>query len=100
MEQPPKVSKDEMVKALVNMSSLSEQMTILVQTVNDNYEYSKEMYTIKDFQVRFLVTPTTIKSDLEHLLDIGIVKQIALNKVKKGYIKGDSFDDTIRSFNP
>lgn len=92
-----KIEERQVAATYLNIPGINERQAEIIKMFADN---PKEMYTIKDFQVRFLVTPTTIKSDLEHLLDIGIVKQIALNKVKKGYIKGDSFDDTIRSFNP
>ena len=39
MEQPPKVSGRELMKALVGLHSLPEQMKQLVQSVNDHYEY-------------------------------------------------------------
>ena len=53
------------------------------------------MYTVREFQARFQVTPTTVKSDLEQLMKMGIVRQIPLNKVKRGYVKGDSFDEKV-----
>ncbi len=30
-------------------------------------------------------------------MELGVLKEISLNKVKKGYIKGEKFDDVIKS---
>ena len=59
------------------------------------YQNPKEMLTVKDLEARFLITPTTAKSDIVGLLKIGALTEIPLNKVKKGYIKGDRFDSLI-----
>lgn len=60
-------------------------------------EKPQEMITVKDLEVRFLVTPTTVKSDLTGLLERRLLKEIPLNKVKKGYIKGDAFDAFVQA---
>jgi Fic family protein len=59
------------------------------------YQNPKEMLTVKDLEARFLITPTTAKSDIVGLLKIGALTEISLNKVKKGYIKGERFDTLI-----
>ena len=51
--------------------------------------------TVKDLQGKFLVAPTTAKNDLVSLLERELIKEIAFNKVKKGYIKGELFDSQI-----
>ena len=60
-------------------------------------EKPHEMFTVKDLEVRFLVTPTTVKTDLIGLMARGLLKEIPLNKVKKGYIKGDAFDAFVQA---
>lgn len=52
--------------------------------------------TIKDLQARFLISPTTAKTDINGLLHRGILAEIAFNKVKKGYIKGEKFDEVFK----
>ena len=59
------------------------------------YEDSALILTVKDLQGKFLVTPTTAKNDLVSLLKRGLIKEIAFNKVKKGYIKGELFDSQV-----
>ena len=50
------------------------------------------LITIKDLQVKFGVSPTTAKSDIIDLLKKNIVTEIALNKVKRAYIRGAGLD--------
>ncbi len=59
------------------------------------YEDPALILTVKDVQVKFLVTPTTAKNDLMLLLERKFIKEIAFNKVKKGYIKGELFDSQV-----
>ena len=54
-----------------------------------------EIITVKDLQERFFISPTTAKQDIVHLMERGLLKEIAFNKVKKGYIKGDKFDEML-----
>lgn len=42
-----------------------------------------------------MISPTTAKTDIIGLLDRGILEEIAFNKVKRGYIKGGRFEDTL-----
>ncbi len=56
----------------------------------------QEVLTVKDLQIRLQVTPTTIKSDLIGLMERGIIAEISLNKVKKGYITGPEFNKVIQ----
>jgi hypothetical protein len=43
-----------------------------------------------------MVTPTTAKSDIVGLLKRGLLDEIAFNKVKRGYVKGQRYDDIIK----
>ena len=54
------------------------------------------MLTVKDVQERFSVTPTTAKKDIVGLVSRGFLREISLNKVKNGYVKGDDFDELIK----
>lgn len=51
--------------------------------------------TVSDLQAKFLVSPTTAKSDITGLVKMDFLSEICFNKVKKGYVKGDSFDELI-----
>ena len=85
-----KIEEREAAAAYLSIPGLNERQAEMIKMYADN---PGEMYTVREFQARFQVTPTTVKSDLEQLMKMGIVRQIPLNKVKRGYVKGDSFDE-------
>ena len=58
---------------------------------------SNLVVTIADLQAKFLVSPTTAKSDVVGLMNMGLLSEISFNKVKKGYIKGEQFDEITKS---
>lgn len=58
---------------------------------------SNLVVTIADLQAKFLVSPTTAKADVVGLMNMGLLSEISFNKVKKGYIKGEQFDEIIKS---
>lgn len=58
---------------------------------------SNLVVTIADLQAQFLVSPTTAKADVVGLINIGLLAEISFNKVKKGYIKGEQFDEITKS---
>ena len=62
---------------------------------NDN---PKILFTVKELQNRFSITHTTAKNDIDGLVERKLVDEISLNKVKKGYVKGELFDKTVKSF--
>ena len=85
-----KIEEREAAAAYLSIPGLNERQAEMIKMYADN---PNAMYTVREFQARFQVTPTTVKSDLEQLMKMGIVRQIPLNKVKRGYVKGDSFDE-------
>ena len=58
---------------------------------------SNLVVTIADLQAKFLVSPTTAKSDVVGLMNMGLLSEISFNKVKRGYIKGEQFDEITKS---
>ena len=64
----------------------------IIKMFEDN---PQEMIVVKDLQTKFLVSPTTAKTDILPLVEMGLLKEIALNKVKKAYLKGDAFDNIL-----
>lgn len=87
-----KTAERQMAATFLRVGNINERQAEIVKMLYDN---PKEMFTIRDLQERFMVTPTTAKSDVVGLLRMGALREIPLNKVKKGYIKGDGFDELI-----
>ncbi|MFI3261489.1 MAG: Fic family protein [Rikenellaceae bacterium] len=66
------------------------------EIINILYNNSSAVFTIKELTVRFSVVASTAKSDIVGLIDLGLVSEIAFNKVKKGYVKSKNFDDIVK----
>ena len=50
------------------------------------------LITIKDLQIKFGISPTTAKTDIIGLMKKNILTEIALNKVKRAYVRGEGLD--------
>ncbi len=87
-----KMDEREAIVSFLHIPNINERQAEILKMYYDN---PKVIYTVKDFQVRFLVTPTTIKSDLIGLINLGVLSEIPLNRVKRGYVKGENFDNII-----
>ncbi len=88
-----KIEERKMATIFLQIENINERQAEIIKIFHDN---PKEMLTVKDLQFRFGITPTTAKSDLISLVKRGIVEEISLNKVKKGYIKGINFDEVVK----
>ena len=69
------------------------QAEILYMMLKDE----NRIITVKDVSSRLLVTPTTAKHDIVGLVDNGLLSEIALNRQKKGYIRGPKYLEKIES---
>lgn len=76
----------------LQIPNLNMRQAEIIKMFEDN---PQEMIVVKDLQARFLITPTTAKADILPLLEMGLLKEVALNKVKKAYLKGDEFDKIL-----
>ena len=91
-----KKKQDEKMLAntFLQLGDINERQAQIIRMFLDN---PNEVLTVKDVQAKFLITPTTAKSDLMGLVLRNLLTEISFNKVKKGYIKGEMFDDSIKS---
>lgn len=74
---------------LLHRGGLNPRQAQLLTLFAKNRE---EMFTVRDLSQRFGITPTTAKADLVKLIDQGLVREIPLNGVKRGYVRGEKFD--------
>lgn len=90
------IKKKQEEKMLANtflqLGEINERQAQIIRMYMEN---PKEVLTVKDLQNKFMVTATTAKSDIVGLMKRGLLKEIAFNKVKRGYVKGDEYDDTV-----
>ena len=76
----------------LSIGNINERQAQIIQMFVDN---PKEVLTIKDLQIKFAVSPHTVKMDVVGLIQRGILKEFSFNLRKKGYLKGDAFDKVI-----
>ncbi len=90
-----KIQERNTTAAFLQIADINERQAEIIQMY---YYNPQNRLTVKELQTHFKVTPTTIKTDLITLINMGILSEISLNKVKKGYIKGVKFDEVIKGF--
>lgn len=87
-----KQKEKQSANTFLKVGNINERQAQILRIFTEN---PKEVLTIKDLQTKFLVSPTTAKTDVVGLLKRGLLSEIAFNKVKRGYIKGEKLDDLI-----
>lgn len=87
-----KQSEKRAASAFLKLDGINERQAQIIRMFCEN---PKEVLTVKDVQAKFLVSPTTGKSDILGLMARGILSEISFNKVKKGYIRSERFEEII-----
>lgn len=87
-----KQEEKKAAKKLLRIENINERQAQIIKIFEDDPD---AVITVKDLQVKFLISPTTAKTDIVGLLKKEILSEIAFNKVKRGYIKGNKFDEII-----
>lgn len=90
-----KKKQDEkmLASSFLRLGDINERQAQIIRMYMEN---PKEVLTVKDLQNKFMVTATTAKSDIVGLLNRGLLDEIAFNKVKRGYVKGQNYDDIVK----
>ena len=65
------------------------------QIIHYFIEHPQSVVTVKEIQNKFLITPMTARHDLMDLVNKEYLTEISINNRKKGYIKGERFDELI-----
>lgn len=89
--------KQEEKRAATSFLRIGNINTRQAQIIKMFADDSNLVVTIADLQAKFLVSPTTAKADVVGLMNMGLLSEISFNKVKKGYIKGEQFDEITKS---
>ena len=91
-----KQAEKQMATNYIHLGNINERQAQIIHIYTNK---PNEILTVKDLQGRFDISPTTAKQDLIGLVDIGLLNEISLNKIKKGYVKSDRFEEIISSIN-
>jgi len=73
----------------LKFSGINERQAILLQKIEDD---NHRFFTVKEVETIFNVTNQTARADIEELVELKLLKKIAINKKSFNYWKGDGFD--------
>lgn len=64
--------------------------------ISNLYKDSGSIITAKEIATQFAVTDRTARTDLQSLVRLGLMSEVALNNRMTGYVRSDNFDDIIK----
>ena len=88
-----KAVEKRMANTFLRLGNINNRQAMVIKMFYDN---PKEVITVKDLEGKFRVTAATAKSDIVGLMQRGFLGEVSFNKVKKGYVKGEQFDELIK----
>lgn len=88
-----KQDEKRIANTFLQLGDLNERQAQIIKMFTDN---PNEVITVKDIQSKFIISPTTAKTDIMGLVNRGLLKEFSFNKVKRGYIKGDKFNEITK----
>jgi Fic family protein len=78
----------------LKIGNINQRQAEILEMLSQKNNY---IITIKELENKFSISHTTAKQDIDVLLCEGLLEEIPLNKVKKGYIKGKKYDEIINN---
>lgn len=84
-----KIKEQEDFYTFRGFSSINERQAQVIKILKDK---PTSFFTAKELTIRFNVTTKTARTDLRHLVALGLMKESPINKRKIGYIRSDEFD--------
>lgn len=88
-----KLNQKSQTTDFLRLGNINERQAAIMELILNNPKIS---FTIKELQNRFAISHTTAKNDVDLMVERGLLEEIPLNKVKKGYIKGHLFDEIVK----
>lgn len=88
-----KQEEKKAANTFLQLGDINDRQAQIIKMFVDN---PKEVITVKDIQSKFFVSPTTAKGDIMGLVDRGLINEFAFNKVKRGYVRSDKFEEAVK----
>ena len=88
-----KQEEKKAANTFLQLGDINDRQAQIIKMFVDN---PKEVITVKDIQSKFFVSATTAKVDIMGLVDRGLLNEFAFNKVKRGYVRSEKFDEYIK----
>ncbi len=88
-----KQEEKKAANTFLQLGDINDRQAQIIKMFVDN---PKEVITVKDIQSKFFVSATTAKVDIMGLVNRGLINEFAFNKVKRGYVRGEEFEEAIK----
>lgn len=87
-----KISERESMTALSGMNGINLRQARIIKEL---YKNGDNIITAKEIATQFAVTDKTARTDLQALVQLGIMSEIKLNNRMTGYVRADNFEERI-----
>lgn len=88
-----KQEEKKAANTFLQLGDINDRQAQIIKMFVDN---PKEVITVKDIQSKFFISATTAKGDIMGLVDRGLLIEFAFNKVKRGYVRSDTFEEAVK----
>jgi predicted DNA-binding transcriptional regulator len=88
-----KQEEKKAANTFLRLGDINDRQAQIIKMFVDN---PKEVITVKDIQSKFFISATTAKGDIMGLVNRGLVNEFAFNKVKRGYVRSENFEESVK----
>lgn len=88
-----KQEEKKAANTFLQLGDINDRQAQIVKMFVDN---PKEVITVKDIQSKFFISATTAKTDIMGLVSRGLINEFAFNKVKRGYVRSEKFEESVK----
>jgi len=85
-----KQKEKKSANAFMAAGNINQRQALILQYFAEDPDL---VLTVKEVQSRFSVASMTARKDLSELVQHGYLQEIAINKVTRGYLRGQKFDE-------
>ena len=90
-----KQEEKKAANTFLQLGDINDRQAQIIKMFVDN---PKEVITVKDIQSKFFISATTAKGDIMVLVTRGLINEFAFNKVKRGYVRSENFEEAVKPF--
>lgn len=84
-----KKKEQKTLSKFLKLNGINERQATILQKIEAD---SNRFFTVKEIENIFSITNQTARTDIEELVEKGLLKKIAVNKKTSNYWQGDNFD--------
>ena len=88
-----KQEEKKAANTFLQLGDINDRQAQVIKMFVDN---PKEVITVKDIQSKFFISATTAKADIMGLVNRGLINEFAFNKVKRGYVRSENFEESVK----